>query len=223
MRKAFTLIELLVVIAIIAILAAMLMPALAKARAEARKSSCLSNQHHIGLGCQMYLNDSKGNWPGTTSETGAIYSSQVALGALHPQYCETPQIFSCPGAPTTGSVEETATGLDGMDEIVNSGYLMDSGTAPGPAPGNLAGDDNGIPSIADPMRAAFICSSIANHGRGACVAFIDSHCEFVRAEDTASLPADGLENNIPNPFHNTRDTDIYIDDDEDENIDADGA
>ena len=49
-KKAFTLIELLVVIAIIAILAALLMPALRKAREEARKASCKANLHNVGLG-----------------------------------------------------------------------------------------------------------------------------------------------------------------------------
>jgi prepilin-type N-terminal cleavage/methylation domain-containing protein len=66
-RYGFTLIELLVVIAIIAILAALLMPALERAREAARTSSCLSHFHQVGLAQVMYLGDYDDHLPAAAS------------------------------------------------------------------------------------------------------------------------------------------------------------
>src|SRR5436189_2893302 len=64
-RSAFTLIELLVVIAIIAILAALLLPALAKSKAKAQRTACVNNQKQIGLSFTMWAGDHNDKYPST--------------------------------------------------------------------------------------------------------------------------------------------------------------
>lgn len=117
-RNGFTLIELLVVIAIIAILAAILFPVFARARAKARQTACLSNVKQIGLGIAMYTSDYDDTlpfnahgccvtnfWEYATNPAKANWLVQVL------PYVKNNQIFECPSAvPAWGASGSAGTG-----------------------------------------------------------------------------------------------------------------
>ena len=199
--KAFTLIELLVVIAIIAILAAILFPVFARARENARRSSCQSNLKQIGLGQIQYRQDYDEKFP--TSAAGK-------WGQILQPYIKSDQIFQCPSEPNApptpsnnyGSIAPNGysdyfmnsilLGRDGFNESILSqsaltimngdnstweaGQVLFYGNG-GNCNGNLA-----RPGTGDCDEQALNNTASKRHLEGANYAFADGHVKWYKPE-----------------------------------------
>jgi len=166
-KSGFTLIELLVVIAIIAILAAILFPVFARARENARRSSCQSNEKQIALGFKQYIQDNNERYPAASGWNAAILD-----------YTKSEAILKCPSAAGAGNYDYSYNSLmGGKNEnlVQNTAVTVLAAEA----------TRNAAP------QASALASANSRHFDGANYAFVDGHVKWIKgtvittASDTA--------------------------------------
>jgi prepilin-type processing-associated H-X9-DG protein/prepilin-type N-terminal cleavage/methylation domain-containing protein len=212
---AFTLIELLVVIAVIAVLMAILMPALGRAREQGKRAVCLNNVKQLTLAWILYADDNDGKicaanvghsaygWVGDMANTDPAEDQMAAMkaGMLYP-YCQDLQLYKCPtgvrGEMRTYSIVSSMNTNIGSSE--KGKVYKNRNRIPRPGQRVVFVDEGGIsnhaynvhydlPSWKDlpPLR----------HGNGTNFSYADGHIEYWKWTDSRTLAFSRREPSVP--------------------------
>jgi len=196
---AFTLIELLVVIAIIAILAALLLPALARAKAAGKSAKCKSNLHQIGIALNLYTLDYR-KYP--LYQTGGLpVSAPIYFDAmLLPMAGNSRGVFLCPADPTNSNwASQPSNWMPNPDYGYNFAgtgrYRLDvlglglDGQRRGPLPENEVAVPSDMVAVCDATNwtegdaeslshTNLLATMVPRHNGGVNAVFCDAHVEF---------------------------------------------
>lgn len=191
-EKGFTLIELLVVIAIIALLAAILFPVFARARENARKSSCQNNLKQIGLGLKQYIQDYDEMYP-------MRHTSQMNWQQMIYPYVKSTQLFACPSNDNrrfnvympAGSAPPIprSYGINHRVSSDNAGQIVSEATVAKPAQKiHVAESRNDWTDYGAPwwVNNEFADSGFAGHLGSMNFLFLDGHVKSYRPMQTIS-------------------------------------